>query len=355
MEKLYWAELRKAIAQRINADEQEVAQFMNALAPAITKALQEDRQVRITNFGTFKLQSIAPRKSININTGESFTIPGYDKLTFTPESSIKELIGNLNEAPKQTMDDTTPLKKLDEQATEIVGILSDLGQAPVVAENKPTEETSHSEEQTDENQQNESNVEPIVEPIAEQTNTYTTMTEEKKEEIIVNDEPTKETNGKKSRTWLVVGITVLLFAILLALVFLFIGNRFVAWVEGLHDKNGQTEIVEAQEVADVQLAPEDIQSEPVSTLPYPYVYTEFIAEERLPKGSRLAWLARKYYNERDLWVFIFEANRDVVEHPSDIIIGTRIRIPKLPEELQDLSNPELRNLVDRLAEEYKQL
>ena len=73
MEKLSWTELRKSIAERINADEKEVAAFMSALIPAITKALREDRQVRITNLGTFKLQSVAPRRSVNVATGEAFT------------------------------------------------------------------------------------------------------------------------------------------------------------------------------------------------------------------------------------------------------------------------------------------
>ena len=165
-------------------------------------------------------------------------------------------------------------------------------------------------------------------------------------------EPQKVPLEKKGgRTWLVVGITVLVFALLLACCFLFIGNRFVAWVEGLHDKNAQTEYVQPAPAP----APAVEEAAPASTLPYPYTYTEFIAQENLPEGSRLAWLARKYYGNRDLWVFIYEANKDVVEHPSLIVIGTRIRIPKLPAELMDFSNPELRELVDRLAEEYKKL
>ena len=116
MEKITWSELRKAIATRINADEKEVATFMNALVPTITKALREDRQVRIANLGTFKLQSIAPRKSVNVATGEAFTLPGYEKLVFAPESSIKELLGNPKASPVE--DEITPLKKLGAQADE---------------------------------------------------------------------------------------------------------------------------------------------------------------------------------------------------------------------------------------------
>ncbi len=378
MEKLYWAELRKAIAQRINADEKEVGQFMNALAPAIIKALQEDRQVRISNFGTFKLQTIAPRKSVNVATGESFTLPGYDKLSFTPESSVKELISNLNSAQVKNegapmTSDETPLKKLGEQATEIVGILNDLGQSP---EGEKVPEEPKTEEPVVE--------EPVVEkPVAEEPVVKEPVVEEPKpEEPVKTDipepivftsssKPKHEDNTggdkpKKNRTWLVVGITVLIFAALLALAFLYAGNRFVAWVENLHQKLNDTTAVVAPEtdvivdaddsMNDAAASEEDSQQTVAeSTLPYPCEYKEFIAQEYLPKGSRLAWLARKYYNERDLWVFIYEANKDVVEHPSLIEVGTLIKIPKLPQELRDLSNPEARALVDRLAEEYKKL
>ena len=334
MEKLSWADLRKAIAQRINTDEKEVGTFLSALSPAIIKALQEDRQVRITNFGTFKLQTIAPRKSVNVATGEAFTLPGYDKLTFTPETSVKELIGNLGSTSSAQIDEATPLRKLGEQATEIVGILSDLGQTP---ETK-TGATSVPEEVTEEEKPTQKPEEPEeVKTIKEENN----MSEQELQE---------EKKEKKSRTWLVVGITVLVFAIILALAFLFIGNKFVAWVEGLHDNGEQIEMVEP--VVDETVT---IVEAPASTLPYPMTYNEFIAQEYLPEGSRLAWLARKYYGNRDLWVFIYEANKDVVEHPSLIQIGTLIRVPKLPAEMQDFSNPELQQLVDRLAEEYKKL
>ncbi len=376
MEKLYWAELRKEIAQRINAEEKEVGQFMNALAPAIIKALQEDRQVRISNFGTFKLQTIAPRKSVNVATGESFTLPGYDKLTFTPESSVKELLGNLNgtAAPSsKTEDNATPLQKLGEQANEIVGILNDLGQNPekpeetTVEENKPEEPVI--EEPVTETPVAE---EPVIEePIAEEPKEEpkeTNMSEENniQEPFVFTSSSKKEEkkkDGKKGRTWLVVGITVLIFAILAALAFLFLGNRFVEWVEDLQNRMTDTTTVVAPETdvitdditSDEQMTDDSNLSVVSSSLPYPYEYKEFIAKEYLPEGSRLAWLARKYYNERDLWVFIYEANKNVIAHPSLIEVGTLIRIPKLPKELRDLSNPELRELVDRLAEEYKQL
>jgi len=356
MDKLTWTDLRKTVAQRINTDEKEVATFLNALIPSITKALQEDRQVRITNFGTFKLQSIAPRKSVNVSTGETFTLPGYDKLTFAPESSIRELIGNLNttdikgektasaESKASPVDDNSvPLRKLSEQASEIVDILSDLGQNPKEPDQTATpDETEKPDSQPTGNPEATDSQPTVILP----------ETEQQKTEIIMHEEQPKQ---KKCRTWLVVGITVLVFALILAATFLFLGNRFMAWVENLHNKSANIEQVE--QVPDEPIIVGDVideDAQPQSTLPYPVEYKEFIAKERLPHGSRLAWLARKYYGERELWVFIYEANQNVIDHPSLIPVGTLIRIPKLPDALMDYSNPEVKELVDRLAIEYKQ-
>ena len=358
MEKLSWTELRKSIAERINADEKEVAAFMSALIPAITKALREDRQVRITNLGTFKLQSVAPRRSVNVATGEAFTLPGYEKLVFAPESSIKELLGNPKASPIE--DDNTPLQKLGAQADEIVDILGDLGQGPKATPAEPVVEEPQpvvEEPKAEEPQPVVEEPKPIVEepkPIVAEPIIMTSTKEEKKE--------------KKGRTWLVVGITVLIFALLLAAAFLFVGNRFISWVENLHNKATQTEqveqvdpnqVAEPTEATDQNNTPEEMEpAQPTQTksnLPYPYEWKEFIGSERLSEGSRLALLARKYYNETDMWVFIYEANRNTVQHPSDIPVGTKIRLPKIPRELRDLSNPETRKLVDELIVKYKAL
>ena len=353
MEKITWSELRKAIAERFNADEKEVAAFMNALVPTITKALREDRQVRIANLGTFKLQSIAPRKSVNVATGEAFTLPGYDKLVFSPETSIKELLGN-PKAVAATEDENTPLKKLGAQADEIVDILGELGQSPKTtteSEPKPIEPEPVKPEPA------LAPVEPEPEP-APAPDPAPIRAEPKPAPIIM----TTAKKEKKGRTWLVVGITVLIFAILLACAFLFVGNRFIQWVEGLHNQNPQPEQTEQVEPVTPTEDMEETESvEPNQTeqaknnLPYPYEFKEFITTVTLKEGSRLALLARRYYNETDMWVFIYEANKKTIQHPSDIPVGTKIRIPKIPRELRDLSNPETRQLVDRLIVEYKAL
>jgi phage tail protein X len=99
---------------------------------------------------------------------------------------------------------------------------------------------------------------------------------------------------------------------------------------------------------------EEVIEEPViiALADKPREYINFIGIERVGDNSRLAWIAYKYYAQKDLWVFIYEANRDIIKHPAHIRAGQYIRIPDLTEEYRNLYNPELKQLVDSLAIEY---
>jgi nucleoid DNA-binding protein len=132
-EKMTWTELRKAVAEMAGTSEQEATTFLNALVDAILVGLKEDQQVKLKGIGTFALKAMAARKSVNIATGEEFTIEGYNKLTFSAEASLKESVEKRLDTPQtvEAIKEVTadPLKKLGEQAEEIVDILADLGQA----------------------------------------------------------------------------------------------------------------------------------------------------------------------------------------------------------------------------------
>ena len=123
-DKMTWTELRKAVAEYTNTSEQEAGQFLNALLGGIVEGLKADKQVKIKGLGSFSLKAVAPRKSVNIATGEAFTIEGYNKLTFSAESMLKESVEKRLEQPKteavMAEINNDPIKKLGEQADEIV-------------------------------------------------------------------------------------------------------------------------------------------------------------------------------------------------------------------------------------------
>ena len=145
-EKLTWLELRKAVAEYANTSEQEAEQFLDALLDGIVEGLKTDKQVKIKGLGNFSLKAVAPRKSVNIATGEAYTIEGYNKLVFNAEAMLKESVEKRIEQPKTEVIvaelNNDPIKKLGEQANEIVDLLADLGQAPNTVEITEVQEVS---------------------------------------------------------------------------------------------------------------------------------------------------------------------------------------------------------------------
>jgi hypothetical protein len=71
---------------------------------------------------------------------------------------------------------------------------------------------------------------------------------------------------------------------------------------------------------------------------YPREYTQFIDVVTINEGSRLTYISLKQYGHKDFWVYIYEANRDVIANPNSIKVGVKLRIPKLAPELIDANN-----------------
>ena len=80
------------------------------------------------------------------------------------------------------------------------------------------------------------------------------------------------------------------------------------------------------------------------------VYQQFIATEEIREGSRLTWLAYRYYGNKDLWVYIYDANKDHLGNPNEIRVGTPIRIPRLTTEQRDTTLQTTREVMLRLKE-----
>jgi nucleoid DNA-binding protein/phage tail protein X len=342
-EKLTWLELRKAVAEYANTSEQEAGMFLNALLDGVNEGLKTDKLVKIKGLGSFSLKAVAPRKSVNIATGEAFTIEGYNKLTFSAESMLKESVEKRIEHPKteavMAEINNDPIKKLGEQANEIVDILAELGQAvnPVPEVTEVIEEPEKQEEQemplqpevqeTEEAKDIEEQIEETQEPIKVETPS---------QPLIVSKQTGK---CNKWVCWLISAL--LLLGIIGAGIYF--RETLIQWWQCMQDCQPTEEVVI-----------EEVIEEPViiALADKPREYINFIGIERVGDNSRLAWIAYKYYAQKDLWVFIYEANRDIIKHPAHVRAGQYIRIPDLTEEYRNLYNPELKQLVDSLAIEY---
>lgn len=81
-------------------------------------------------------------------------------------------------------------------------------------------------------------------------------------------------------------------------------------------------------------------------------YDKILAEETLDVGERLTYYADIYYGHRDFWVYIYEANRNVIANPQSIAVGTKVIIPDLNPDLIDLKNPESLKRAKVLHDRY---
>lgn len=379
--KLSWTELRRALASRANVSEKEANAFLTALNTQIIEALKIDKQLKINGLGTFKLQAVAPRKSVNVKTGEEITIAGYNKIVFLPEAGVKELVEKnsaVSQQPSDVNQELDPIKKLGAQAEEIVDILADLGQSP----NAPKEPEPVVEEKPAEPIIEEKPVEPVVEEKPAEP-----IVEEKPAEPIVEEKPViEEKPKKKHHFWRDTLICVIILLALLAAGYYFLREEVSAWIKDHIKIDKQTEQVEketteeatkddktadyteeAEEVTEE--APEETQeaapeaeemddAQPVEEvaeeiIPQRPVYNSFKQEE-VRQDSRLAWISYRYYKSKIYWPYIYDANKEKLSNPNIVRVGQKLRIPVLTKEQLDTTNAQTRATIEFLRREAEE-
>ena len=92
MSKLNIYDLCSVLVAKNGLDDKESHRFIKAMFDIIQEGLDEDKIVKVKGLGTFKIIEVDDRESINVNTGERVLIEGHSKLTFTPDSVMKEIV-----------------------------------------------------------------------------------------------------------------------------------------------------------------------------------------------------------------------------------------------------------------------
>lgn len=342
--------------------------FVEAFQSVFEEALLQDKVVKISGLGTFKLIPVESRKSVNVNTGEEIEIAGHYKLTFTPDTSLKDKVNEslahletveldadvvvenpkveaqnsvsldkeqstdyfaLKEEKVQSQDD--PLQKLTEQALELKDILADI-QGLSSNFSDPSDLSDPSDQ---------------PQPISAR-------------DIIaeINREDSAPSN-KNSRLWVwvavILGVSIIGLLVYQNRDFFTLSEAVVEEVVEDIEENVIEEPIKPIEPIIEEFSAEITSdssdpSNPFDNLLYSdkfsdifnlnREYTEFIDTVTLNEGSRLTWISLKQYGHRDYWVYIYEANRDIVKNPNAIKVGTELRIPRLAPELIDATNPE---------------
>ena len=92
MERISIQELAAVLVTKSGLKKKEAERFATVMFDVVKEGLSSDRQVKIKGLGTFKVIDIDSRESVDVNTGERMVIEGHDKITFTPDATMKELV-----------------------------------------------------------------------------------------------------------------------------------------------------------------------------------------------------------------------------------------------------------------------
>ncbi|MBQ3914396.1 MAG: HU family DNA-binding protein [Paludibacteraceae bacterium] len=386
-EKLSWSELRRALAVRAGVSEKTAGAFLNGLVNQLINGLKSDKQVKINGLGTFKLQAVAPRKSVNVSTGEEIIIEGYNKIVFSPEAGLKELVESrqpsdvslqplvFSDQPNEGDFPIDPIKKLGEQADEIVGLLAEIDSIE-----EPKEEPKEPEVVIPETPEEEPKVvvpeeEPkvVIPELPEIPKEPEVVTPEEEPEIIV--QRPKKPEKKKYHFFRDVLICVLILLLLLAGGYFFLRSQLSGILESLlKPEQEQTEQVESPQIETPtptlaegegeEESPSQLDLIPEGDIPQAQIldefnaisageeleepYSDLITTEPMHEGSRLTWMAKRFYGDKRFWPYLYDANRDRISNPSNIEIGTPIRVPRLTQAQLDTTNRASMEALDKL-------
>lgn len=84
--------LAKAVASKRGLTQAEAERFIATMFDVAGAGIQEDKLLKMKWLGTFKITSVKDRESVDVNTGERILIEGRDKISFTPDNILKEII-----------------------------------------------------------------------------------------------------------------------------------------------------------------------------------------------------------------------------------------------------------------------
>ena len=373
-EKITIQDIIDLLCQKHNIDRKEAELFTKGMFDLIEEALATEKFVKVKGLGTFKLTEVDARESVDVNTGERIEIQGHTKVSFTPDTTMKELINKpfshfetvvLNDGVE--LEDTVACEDVETSHLEVLDSTTEVKDASVIETPIVKEEPIISEESVI----NESIVEePVVEeaeleePVietsyGEEVITEEIVTEESASENLIVEEPqpaislvnedcTSElTEEKKSPFFLWGIIVVLLLIILFGVYWMFF--RTSAVTEPVATPSVKEEVVvpvpmeeekpkvdTLKSIQFIELSAEELRKERVpsmaDTLECQIVGTQ--TEYILQNGETIIRASIRFFGTKKYWPYIVKYNMDILKDPDNIPAGIRIKIPKLVEKMK---------------------
>lgn len=378
-EKITLPSLVNLLAERSGKSKKQCEDFIKEFFNTIANALADGDSVRVKGLGTFKVQTVMERKSIDVNTGQEIEIPRHSKISFIP---AKELADEVN-APFEMFESVEIPEDSDEiQATIVeedptdktapqqeVNIESNIAGDPasdIISNEEDAKVKGVSEDYAvEDNNAEEDDV--IVDIEENNADEDVVIVDDVVEEDTADNDFFEETDVPKKRNYrFLLGFAAgLAFAAILALcAYLFIP---VEWYgkSGLTSQNSNKELAESPS----KVSPESAhargigqatteestdsvvndQNNKVVAAEKGNGLTEDLAPtqpsdqpvyDTISKTRYLTTMAKEHYGNYNLWPFIYEENKSILGHPDRIRPGTRVVIPSLSKYGVSASNPE---------------
>jgi nucleoid DNA-binding protein len=386
-EKITLQDIINLLCEKQGMTPKDAETFVRTMFDLIEEALTNEKYIKIKGLGTFKLTEVNSRESVHVNTGERIEIQGHSKVSFTPDTSMKELINKpfshfetvvLNEGVE--LEDTVIEEEGTPESTEVsettikveettIGqhiVEESVVEKPIVetpAIEEPTIQESMTEEPIEENSiMNEPVMEaPIVEETDSEVPVEPTIVEEtiatevlksteseesekpitaEKEEVSTPMVPQGEEKKSSRILWAI--IIALVLIILFGFYWLFMrpstSTEIDLTVPAKEEAIASTPIEEEKQPEDtleilsyVKLSAEELRNERVpslaDTLDYQIIGTK--EEYTLQKGETIIRASVKFFGSKKYWPYIVKYNMDVLKDPDNIPAGAQVKIPIL--------------------------
>lgn len=349
-EKINIQNLTDLLVEKHGMEPEHAGDFVKAFFTLIEEGLEQDKYVKVKGLGTFKLIEVDSRASIDVNTGERIEIQGHNKISFTPDTTLKEIINRpfahfetvvLNE---NVQFDDTPVEKDNEDDFD--------GEAETSTE-EPKETVAPKTEEIPVTSHPEPEPKPETEPVVDAETTPNN----------------NRTSGKASK-WLAGIVVFILMACGGVVGYLYLPDMQEA--DGQHDEPAVEEgisvtppriatdtiaPVKADTVNSTEVTAGKEQAEKTPVQPekerrpaangqvteknnakkgQPFVpdsvnyeiegtQTEYTIQE----GETLTRVSLKFYGTKALWPYLVKHNAKILKNPNNVPSGTTIRIPKL--------------------------
>ena len=315
MGKLTIQDIAKVLVEKSGLTQKEANKFATEMFSIIQQRLEEDKLVKIKGFGTFKIINVEARESVSVRTGERVMIDSHAKVTFTPDTVMKELVNKpFSQFETVVLNDGVEFDDVAEDNEEDV--------APVEDVISPVEELPVVEmAQVDEEPQVVETPQIEEEPQVEETPMVKLAEDEPvEEEPVADEEPVEEESSWKK--WL------LAVAVVLVLMGLSAYGGYYYAMQKMSAQKTETATIKKDEVATPEKPVDSVAvaKDTVVAAPVEVAQTEVKAEESVKKEETVKQEVKEPAEEPDPYA----AKDERVRLGAYRIVGTAEEVKVLP-------------------------